>query len=100
METATLTKRPHTVVRPCCPASAAPSLSPEKAARQATHFKALADPTRLQMLSLLANASGEVCVCDVQEHFDLRQPTISHHLKILREAGLVRCQKRGIWVYC
>jgi ArsR family transcriptional regulator len=52
------------------------------------------------MLSLLANAREEVCVCHVQEHFALGQPTISHHLKILREAGLIRCVKRGIWVHC
>jgi ArsR family transcriptional regulator, arsenate/arsenite/antimonite-responsive transcriptional repressor len=100
METATPTRRPRTVVRPCCSPGAAPTLSAEAARRQAARFKALADPTRLQMLSLFANAGGEVCVCEVQEHFDLSQPTVSHHLKILREAGLVRCQKRGIWVHC
>src|SRR5438093_11383263 len=100
MVTETVTKRPREIMRPCCPATAVPTLTGAEAKRQAGLFKALADPTRLRMLSLLANAGGELCVCHVQEHFDLRQPTISHHLKILRQAGLVRCVKRGIWVYC
>lgn len=96
----TPTKRVREMIRPCCPPNARLSLSEERAEQQAGLFKALGDPTRLQMLSLLANADDEVCVCHIQEHFDLGQPTISHHLKVLREAGLVRCQKRGIWVYC
>jgi ArsR family transcriptional regulator, arsenate/arsenite/antimonite-responsive transcriptional repressor len=63
-------------------------------------FKALADPARLRLLSLIgAHAGGEVCVCDLTAAFDLTQPTISHHLKTLREAGLIGCQRRGTWVY-
>jgi ArsR family transcriptional regulator len=63
-------------------------------------FKALADPARLRLLSLIgAREGGEVCVCDLTAAFDLTQPTISHHLKALREAGLIGCQRRGTWVY-
>jgi ArsR family transcriptional regulator, arsenate/arsenite/antimonite-responsive transcriptional repressor len=62
-------------------------------------FKALGDPVRLRLLSLITSAGGEVCVCDLTAAFDLTQPTISHHLKVLREAGLVDSQRRGTWVY-
>ena len=63
-------------------------------------FKALADPVRLRLLSLVAShAGGEACVCDLYEAFDLSQPTISHHLKVLHEAGLLDREKRGTWVY-
>jgi ArsR family transcriptional regulator len=63
-------------------------------------FKALADPARLRLLSLIgAREGGEVCVCDLTAAFELTQPTISHHLKTLREAGLIDCQRRGTWVY-
>ena len=100
MKTAVVPRRVRELVRPCCPPEARPRLSEAEAERQAARFKALADPTRLRMLSLFASAGGELCVCHVQEHFDLGQPTISHHLKVLREAGLIRCVKRGLWVYC
>lgn len=63
-------------------------------------FKALGDPVRLQLLSLIAShAGGEVCVCDLTPRFDLSGPTISHHLRVLREAGLIDCQRRRTWVY-
>lgn len=62
-------------------------------------FKALADPTRLEILGLLAAAGDELCVCDLEAHFDLSQPTISHHLRLLRDADLVLCERRGTWVY-
>lgn len=63
-------------------------------------FKALGDPVRLRLLSLVAShPGGEACVCDISESFDLSQPTISHHLKVLREAGLLDCERRGTWVY-
>jgi len=63
-------------------------------------FKALADPVRLRLLSLIgARADGEACVCDLVAPFDLTQPTISHHLKVLREAGLIESERRGTWVY-
>jgi len=63
-------------------------------------FKALSDPVRLRLLSLIAShLGGEVCVCDLIGPFDVTQPTISHHLKVLREAGLVASERRGTWVY-
>ena len=63
-------------------------------------FKALGDPVRLRLLSLVAShAGGEACVCEISPAFDLTQPTISHHLKVLREAGLLECERRGTWVY-
>jgi ArsR family transcriptional regulator len=63
-------------------------------------FKALADPVRLRLLSLIAShAGGQACVCDLTGEFDVSQPTISHHLKVLREAGLVQSERRATWVY-
>ena len=63
-------------------------------------FRALGDETRLEMIGLLAGApEGELCVCDLEQHFALSQPTISHHLKVLREAGLLSSERRGTWVY-
>ena len=63
-------------------------------------LKALADPVRLRLLSLVAShADGEACVCDLNDAFDLSQPTISHHLKVLHDAGLLDRSKRGVWVY-
>jgi ArsR family transcriptional regulator len=63
-------------------------------------FKALGDPVRLRLLSMIASAGGgEVCVCDMTGGFALTGPTISHHLRVLREAGLVDCDRRGTWVY-
>ena len=70
------------------------------AAGLAQVFKALGDPVRLRLISLIgARAGGEVCVCDLTSAFDLTQPTISHHLKVLREAGLIDSERRGTWVY-
>ena len=65
----------------------------------AERLKALADPTRLRMLDLLAAQREPLCVCEITARFDLRQPTISHHLRILREAGLIGGEKRGVWSY-
>jgi len=86
------------------PAAWAPVTESALDARQATAvapmFKALGDPVRLRLLSMIASAGGgEVCVCDLSGEFDLTGPTISHHLKVLREAGLVDCDRRGTWVY-
>ena len=64
----------------------------------AARFKALADPTRVAIINCLS-AADEVCVCNLTETFELSQPTISHHLKILREAGLVESSRRGTWAY-
>jgi ArsR family transcriptional regulator, arsenate/arsenite/antimonite-responsive transcriptional repressor len=63
-------------------------------------FKALGDPVRLRLVSLIgARDGGEVCVCDLTSAFDLSQPTISHHLRVLREAGIIESERRGTWVY-
>ncbi|MEV0400549.1 metalloregulator ArsR/SmtB family transcription factor [Actinoallomurus sp. NPDC050550] len=75
-------------------------LGEQDAAELARMFKALSDPIRLRLLSLIASRQGEeVCVCDLTGPFDVSQPTISHHLKVLREAGLVGSERRGTWVY-
>lgn len=76
-----------------------PTLTEEEAVVQARLLKALADPTRLRILSLLNRHEGEVCVFEIVESFTLEQPTISHHLRILRDAGLVDCRKKGLWAY-
>jgi len=77
-----------------------PALSPAEAATLAARFKAVADPTRLRLLSLIAaHAGGEACVCDLTGDFDLSGPTISHHLKVLREAGLITGERLGTWIY-
>jgi ArsR family transcriptional regulator, arsenate/arsenite/antimonite-responsive transcriptional repressor len=84
----------------CCPPLAAQPLSQAQADQIAPLLKALADPVRLRLMSLVAShAGGEACVCDLNDAFDLSQPTISHHLKVLHDAGLLDRDKRGVWVY-
>ena len=82
----------------CCPPLSVQPLTPEMAKRLAPMFKALGDPIRLRLLSLIASTS-EICVCELTEAFDVSGPTISHHLRVLRETGLVDCERRGTWVY-
>jgi len=85
---------------PCCPPIAQNRIPAEAAALLAPAFKALGDPIRLQLMSMIASAEGgEVCVCDLTPAFDISGPTISHHLKVLREAGLVDAERRASWVY-
>lgn len=84
----------------CCTPAAAPSMTEDDAAQLARTLKALADPARLRLLSLIAaQDGGEACVCDLIEPVGLSQPTVSHHLKQLTEAGLVTREKRGVWAY-
>jgi ArsR family transcriptional regulator len=84
----------------CCAPIGVKRIPAETAGLLAPAFKALGDPVRLQLMSMIASAAqGEICVCDLTEPFDLSGPTISHHLKILREAGLVDGERRGTWVY-
>jgi ArsR family transcriptional regulator len=96
---------PLTVISPaesaaCCAPLTAQPLSMEQAGQVAPLLKALADPVRLRLLSLVAShEGGEACICDLNAAFDLSQPTISHHMKVLHEAGLVDRDKRGVWVY-
>src|SRR4051812_49941745 len=92
------------VLGQCCTPLVRQALDEEAAAELARMFKALSDPVRLRLLSLIAFQSegegrGEVCVCDLLGAFDVQQSTISPHLRVLREAGLVDCQRRGTWVY-
>jgi ArsR family transcriptional regulator len=83
----------------CCAPLVREALDETSAVELAGMFKALSDPVRLRLLSLIASGEGEICVCDLLGAFDVGQSTISHHLRVLREAGLVGCQRRGTWVY-
>ena len=84
----------------CCSPLVSEPLDALRATAIAPLLKALADPVRLRLLSLVAShADGEACVCDLNDAFELSQPTISHHLKVLHEAGLLTRSKRGVWVY-
>jgi ArsR family transcriptional regulator len=84
----------------CCSPLTQEPLTGDAAERIAPLLKALADPVRLRLMSLIAShADGEACVCDLNDAFDLSQPTISHHLKVLHDVGLLDRSKRGVWVY-
>lgn len=74
-------------------------LAPSERERSVAVLKALADPTRMEMYRLIAGQSAGLCACDIVERFDLTQPTIAHHLKVLRDAGLLTVSRRGIWAY-
>ena len=88
-----------TIAAACPPLSAGP-LEAQEAQRLASALKTLADPARLRLLSLIqAQPDGEACVCHLTEPLGLSQPTVSHHLKVLREAGLVERERRGSWAY-
>ena len=86
-----------TVLPQLCCGPDVPAMSPGAAADLALAFKALADPTRVSIVNRLA--AGECCVCDLTAVFELAQPTVSHHLRILRDAGLVEAERRGTWAY-
>ena len=93
-------KLPIAQDEPCCTPLVREPLTEDWAGDLARMFRALGDPVRLQLLSRVAShAGGEACVCDLSVGLDLSQPTISHHLKVLREAGLLQCERRGTWVY-
>jgi ArsR family transcriptional regulator len=84
----------------CSPPLSGTPLSQSQAEQIASLLKALADPVRLRLMSLVASHDGgEACVCDLTAAFNLSQPTISHHLKVLHEGGLLERSKRGVWVY-
>ncbi|WP_326593595.1 metalloregulator ArsR/SmtB family transcription factor [Streptomyces brevispora] len=84
----------------CSPGLLTAPLDEDQATDRAKVFKALGDPVRLRLLSMIASrAGGEVCVCDLTPAFELSQPTISHHLKLLKQAGLIDSERRGTWVY-
>jgi ArsR family transcriptional regulator len=84
----------------CCVPSGTPAMSAERAEELSRQFKAIADPNRLRLVSLIsASAENEACVCDLTEPLNLGQPTVSHHLKILVDAGILHREKRGVWAY-
>ncbi|MCC6453698.1 MAG: helix-turn-helix transcriptional regulator [Caldilineaceae bacterium] len=83
----------------CCAPPVTLRWNMAEAEELAAMLKALANPVRLQMVELLSRLGGEVCVCDIEAQFDLAQPTISHHLKVLRQAKLIDCEPRGVWIY-
>jgi len=89
---------PQTAER-CCPPVAAPTLTEGQAEEYAGWFQALADPTRVRILNLLASSPEPVCVCDITPHFNLKQPAISHHLKVLKEVCFITAERRGTFMY-
>jgi ArsR family transcriptional regulator len=90
-------KRPAGV--PCCEPIAYPDIERAQAERMGTVAKALGDPIRMQIVDVLRKHAGNVCVCELVPLFDLSQPTVSHHLKVLREAGIVGSERQGLWAY-
>jgi len=92
-------KRKRPAGDPCCEPVVYPDIEREEAERLATVTKALGDPVRMQLVDVLRRHAGEVCVCELVPLFDLSQPTVSHHLKVLREAGIVGSERRGLWAY-
>src|SRR5947199_5410220 len=97
LELAPRTKRP--AGDPCCEPVAYPDVERDQAIRMAAVAKALGDPVRLQLIDVLRKHAGKVCVCELVPLFDLSQPTVSHHLKVLREAGIVGSERVGLWAY-
>ena len=85
---------------PCCVPSGAPAMSAERAEELSKQFKAIADPNRLRLVSLISSSpENEACVCDLTDPIGLSQPTVSHHLKVLMDAGFLTRSKRGTWAY-
>src|SRR5260370_31122103 len=94
--------RPKTKRRagePCCEPVVYPDVERAQAQRMAAVAKALGEPVRLQLVDVLRKHAGKVCVCELVPLFDLSQPTVSHHLKVLREAGIVDSERQGLWAY-
>src|SRR3954449_5325958 len=89
----------HVPAVACCAPLAAATLSDDEAEATAALFQALADPSRVKVVNLLARSGGEVCICSLTEPLGLTQPTVSHHMKKLAEAGLVEREQRGKWAY-
>jgi ArsR family transcriptional regulator len=92
-------KRKRPAGEPCCEPVVYPDVDRAHAQRMAAVAKALGDPVRLTLIDVLRKHAGKVCVCELVPLFDLSQPTISHHLKVLREAGLVASERQGLWAY-
>ena len=97
LELAPKTKRP--AGEPCCEAIVFPDVERSAAEQIAKVAKALGDPVRVQLVDVLRKHAGQVCVCELVPLFDLSQPTVSHHLKVLRDAGIVGSERKGLWAY-
>jgi ArsR family transcriptional regulator len=97
LELAPKQKRPPG--EPCCEPVVYPDVKRQQAERMAAIAKALGDPIRLQLVDVLRKHAGKVCVCELVPLFELSQPTVSHHLKVLREAGIVDSERRGLWAF-
>ena len=97
LELAPKQKRP--AGEPCCEPVVYPDIERAQAERLGRVAKALGDPIRMQLVDVLRKHAGQVCVCELVPLFDLAQPTVSHHLKVLREAGIVGSERRGLWAY-
>jgi ArsR family transcriptional regulator, arsenate/arsenite/antimonite-responsive transcriptional repressor len=92
-------KQKRAAGEPCCEPVVYPDVERAQAQRMAAIAKALGDPVRLQLVDVLRKHAGKVCVCELVPLFDLSQPTVSHHLKVLREAGIVGSERQGLWAY-
>jgi len=92
-------KRKRPAGEPCCEPVVYPDVERRQAARMARVAKALGDPIRLQLVDVLRKHAGKVCVCELTPLFDVGQPTVSHHLKVLRDAGIVDSERQGLWAY-
>jgi ArsR family transcriptional regulator len=92
-------KRKRPIGDPCCDPLVYPETDGRQAERMATVAKALGDPIRLQLVDVLRRHPGQACVCELVPLFDLSQPTVSHHLKVLRDAGIVGSERRGLWSF-
>ena len=92
-------KQKRSAGEPCCQPVVYPDVERVEAERMAAIAKALGDPIRLQLVDVLRKHAGKVCVCELVPLFDVSQPTLSHHLKVLREAGIVDSERRGLWAY-
>ena len=88
-----------TISAACCGSTPSLALSDHAADELSSMFKAIAHPVRVQMVELISRLGGQICVCDIEGQFELSQPTISHHLKILRKAGIIDCERRGQWLF-
>jgi ArsR family transcriptional regulator len=95
----TLPKVKRPAGQPCCEPLVHPAVTPTEARRIASITRALSDPIRVQLVDVLRKHAGKVCVCELTPLFDVSQPTVSHHLKVLHEAGLVDVERRGLWAY-
>ncbi len=97
LELAPKSKRP--TGQPCCEPVVYPDVERREAERMARVAKALGEPVRLELVDVLRKHAGKVCVCELVPLFDLSQPTVSHHLKVLRDAGIVSSERQGLWAY-